>query len=83
MNDIITLTPAKPRTREVYHYTTSRWDWKEGIVNEMWIEQVDEWEYVAIAHNPRTGYTMVMSNPRNYYSTLQWVRKFCGSFCLL
>jgi hypothetical protein len=27
--------------------------------------------------------SMVMSNPRSHYETLQWVRKFCGSFSLL
>lgn len=87
MNDIITLTPVKPRFREVYHYTTSRWDWQDGDVNQMWIEEIEEspdvYKYVAIAHNPRKGASMVMSNPRGYRATLEWVRQFCGSFCIL
>jgi len=83
MSDIITLTPVKPSLREVYHYTTSRWDWQDGNVNQMWIEQVDEGQFVAIAHNPRKGASMVMSNPRGYHATLEWVRSFCASFCIL
>jgi hypothetical protein len=42
-------------TSEIYHYHTN---WKEGKVNQMWIQQVTpEWQecdhkYVAIALNP-------------------------------
>ncbi len=82
MNDILTFTSNR-KPREVYHYTTSRWDWQDGNVNQMWIEEVDDNQYVAIAHNPRKNASMVMSNPRNYYETLQWVRKFCASFCII
>ena len=82
MNDILTFTSNR-KPREVYHYTTSRWDWQDGNVNQMWIEEVDEDLYVAIAHNPQKNASMVMSNPRNYYETLQWVRKFCASFCII
>ena len=69
---------------QVFHYTTN---WKEGKVNQMWIEEIEEtedaYQYVAVAHNPRNGHSMVMSNPRGYYDTLQWVAKFCGSFSIL
>jgi hypothetical protein len=71
-------------TSEVYHYHTN---WKEGKVNQMWIQEIEEshdvYRYVAIAFNPEKNVSMVMSNPRSYYDTLQWVRKFCGSFCVL
>ena len=53
----------------------------------MWIEEIEEtedaYQYVAVAYNPEKNVSMVMSNPRGYYDTLQWVRKFCGSFCIL
>lgn len=55
----------------------------------MFIQQVTpEWQecdhkYVAIAFNPEKNTSMVMSKPRSHYDTLQWVRKFCGSFSLL
>jgi hypothetical protein len=69
---------------EIFHYHTN---WKEGKVNQMWIEQITDKEcdnkYVAVAHNPEKNVSMVMSNPRSYYDTLQWVRSFCGSFSLL
>ena len=71
---------------EVYHYTTN---WKEGKVCQMFIQQVTpEWQecghqYVAIALNPETNKSMVMSKPRSHYDTLQWVKRFCGSFSLL
>jgi len=71
---------------EVFHYHTN---WKEGKVNQMWIQQVTpehqecDHKYVAVAFNPEKNVSMVMSNPRSYYYTLQWVRKFCGSFSLL
>ncbi len=81
---IIQFTPVKSRFREVYHYPTN---WKEGEVNEMWIEEVDNvddiYQYVAIAHNPREGSAAVVSNPRSYRETLQWVRKWCGNFSIL
>ena len=56
---------------------------------QMFIQQVTpEWQecdhkYVAIALNPVTNKSMVMSKPRSHYDTLMWVRKFCGSFCPL
>ena len=70
---------------EIYSYHT---DWKEGKVNQMWIEQSgDEYKgysYVAVAHNPRNGKTMEMSKPRTSYDeTLKWVRGWCGTFCTL
>ena len=72
---------------EIFHYTTSRWDWQDGKVNQMWIQEIEEsndvYKYVAIAFNPEKNVSMVMSNPRGYYDTLQWVRKFCGSFSIL
>ena len=40
-------------------------------------------KYVAVALNPEKNTSMVMSKPRSHYDTLQWVRKFCGSFSLL
>jgi len=71
---------------QVFHYHTN---WKEGKVNQMFIQQVTpEWQdcdhkYVAIALNPETNKSMVMSHPRSHYETLQWVRRFCGTFCIL
>ena len=71
-------------TSEVYHYHTN---WKEGKVNQMWIQEIEEsndvYKYVAIAFNPEKNVSMVMSNPRSHYDTLLWVRKFCGSFSIL
>jgi hypothetical protein len=70
----------------VFHYTTN---WKENKVCQMFIQEVTpefqegDNKYVAIALNPETNKSMVMSKPRSHYDTLQWVRKFCGSFCLL
>jgi len=54
----------------------------------MWIEQITDKEcdnlFVAVAHNPRNGASMVMSNPRtSYHETLNWVRGYCGTFCIL
>ena len=67
-------------TSEVYHYHTN---WKEGKVNQMWIQQVED-KYVAIAYNPEKNVSMVMSKPRTSYSeTLNWVRGWCGTFCPL
>lgn len=69
---------------DIFHYSTN---WKEGKVNQMWIEEIDDgsdiFRYVAIAHNPEKNVSMVMSNPRSHYDTLLWVRKFCGSFSIL
>jgi hypothetical protein len=73
-------------TTQVFHYVNN---WKEGKVNQMFIQQVTpEWQecdhkYVAIAVNPESNTSMVMSHPRSHYDTLQWVRGFCGSFSLL
>jgi hypothetical protein len=72
---------------DVFHYTSSRWDWQDGNVNQMWIQEIehspDYYSYVAVAYNPRKGATMVMSEPRCYADTLNWVRSFCASFCIL
>jgi len=72
---------------EVFHYTTSRWDWHDGNVNQMWIKEIEEspdcYKYVAVAYNPRKNAGIVMSEPRCYADTLEWVRMFCGSFCIL
>jgi hypothetical protein len=83
-----TTTETKMNTNivsEIYSYHT---DWKEGKVNQMWIEQSGDenkgYSYVAVAHNPRNGSTMEMSNPRtSYHETLNWVRGWCGTFCIL
>ena len=77
-----------PQIDQVYFYTVSRWDWQDGDVNQMWIQQLGDADcgnhYVAIAYNPRKDVSMVMSKPRtSYQETLQWVRKFCASFSLL
>jgi len=83
----LTMTLLNQTTQPmVFHYTTN---WKEGKVMQMFIQQVTpEWQecdhkYVAIALNPVTNKSMVMSLPRSYYYTLLWVRKYCGSFSLL
>lgn len=72
---------------EVFHYTTSRWDWHDCNVNQMWIEEIEEspdcYKYVAVAYNPRIDDRLVVSNPRCYADTLNWVRSFCCSFCIL
>jgi hypothetical protein len=68
---------------EIFSYTVSRWDWQDGDVNQMWIQQVDD-KFVAVAYNPRKDVSAVMSNPRTSYDeTLQWVRKWCASFSIL
>ena len=71
---------------QVFFYSTN---WKEGKVNQMWIQQITpeyqecDHKYVAIAYNPEKNVSMVMSNPRSHYDTLNWVRNFCGSFSIL
>ena len=71
---------------EIFHYHTN---WKEGKVNQMWIQQITpehqecDHKYVAVAYNPEKNVSMVMSNPRSHYDTLLWVSKFCGSFSIL
>jgi len=79
--------PYNTRTQAIksmiFHYTTSRWDWISGNVNQMWIQEVGKNIYVAVAYNPSKNTSMVMSNPRNYFDTLHWVEKFCSSFCIL
>jgi hypothetical protein len=70
----------------VFHYTTN---WKENKVCQMFIQQITpdsqecDHKYVAIALNPETNKSMVMSKPRSHYDTLQWVKKWCGSFSIL
>ena len=72
---------------DLCHYTTSRWDWIDGNVNQMWIQEIEEspdyYRYVAVAYNPRKDSSMVMSEPRCYADTLAFVRKWCNSFCIL
>ena len=49
----------------------------------MWIQQVND-KFIAIAYNPEKNVSMPMSKPRTSYDeTLQWVRKWCGTFCIL
>ncbi len=65
---------------EIYSYHTN---WKEGKVNQMWIQQVNG-KFVAVAYNPEKNVSMVMSKPRTSYDeTLKWVRGWCGTFCTL
>lgn len=72
---------------DVFHYTTSRWDWQDGNVNQMWIEEIEEspdcYSYVAVCYNPCKDVSMIMSNPRCYADTLNFVRSWCNSFCIL
>jgi hypothetical protein len=72
---------------DIFHYTTSLWDWRDGNVNQMWIQEIEEsydcYKYVAVVYNPRIGKSMVMSEPRCYADTLNWVKNFCCSFCIL
>ena len=72
---------------DIFHYATSRWSFQDCDVNQMWIQEIEEspdvYRYVAVAYNPRKDSSMVMSNPRGYFDTLNWVQKFCGSFSLL
>jgi hypothetical protein len=84
MNTIQTLQ-NKMQVSETFSYVTSRWDCK---VNQMWIEQIGDNDcdnkYVAVAYNPEKNTSMVMSNPRtSYQDTLNWVRRFCGSFSIV
>jgi hypothetical protein len=65
---------------DIYHYHTN---WKEGKVNQMWIQEIGDCKYVAIAYNPANNTSMVMSKPRAYHATLDWVRRWCGTFCIL
>ena len=72
---------------EVFHYTASRWDWQDGRVNQMWIQEIEQspdcYSYVAVVYNPRKDSSMVMSEPRCYADTLAFVRIWCNSFCIL
>jgi hypothetical protein len=49
---------------QVFYYSTN---WKEGKVNQMWIQQITpeyqecDHKYVAIAYNPEKNVSMVMS----------------------
>jgi hypothetical protein len=71
----------------IFNYTTSRWDWHEGNVNQMWIQEIEEspdfYRYIAVAYNPRKNVSTVVSEPRCYADTLNWVRMYCGNFCIL
>jgi hypothetical protein len=53
----------------------------------MWIQEIEEspdfYRYVAVAYNPRKNVSTVVSEPRCYADTLNWVRKYCGNFCIL
>ena len=87
MNTIQTLQ-NKMQVSETFSYVTSRWDWQEGKINQMWIEQIGDNDcdnkYVAVAYNPEKNTSMVMSNARtSYQDTLNWVRMFCGSFSIV
>jgi hypothetical protein len=69
----------------IFYYNVSPWNYKDCEMNQMWIQQITDKEcdnqYVAIAYNPRSNCSMTASSPRNSYSeTLDWVRKWCGSF---
>jgi hypothetical protein len=81
---IAMLIRNEPQMDQIFHYVNN---WKEGKVNQMFIQEVEEsydvYKYVAVALNPETGKSMVMSNPRGYHDTLQWVRAYCGSFSIL
>jgi len=87
LNSTLLTSSNKQMITDVFHYTTSRWDWQSGDVNQMWIQEIEEspdcYRYIAVAYNPRKDTSMVMSNPRGYFDTLHWVRKFCGSFSIL
>jgi hypothetical protein len=87
LNSTLLTSSNKQMITDVFHYTTSRWDWINGDVNQMWIQEIEEapdvYRYVAVAYNPRKDTSMVMSNPRGYFDTLHWVRKFCASFSIL
>lgn len=72
-------TETQAKEPMVFNYTV---DWKEGKVNQMWLEPFDG-KYVAVAYDPRNRESMVMSHPRTYEDTLQWIRKYCCSFCFL
>jgi hypothetical protein len=78
-----TTTETKMNTNivsEIYSYHTN---WKEGKVNQMWIQQVND-KFIAIAYNPEKNVSMPMSKPRtSYQETLKWVRGWCGTFCTL
>ena len=87
MNTLQTLQ-NKMQVSETFSYVTSGWDWQEGKVNQMWIEQIGDNDcdskYVAVAHNPEKNTSMVMSSARtSYQETLNWVRRFCGSFSIV
>ena len=66
---------------DVFHYTTSRWDWHDGDVNQMWIQEIEEspdcYRYIAVAYNPRKDTSMVMSNPREeMYKRADWAGSY-------
>ncbi len=60
---------------------------KEMTQTSLTFEEIEEspdcYKYVAVAYNPRKDARMVMSEPRCYADTLEWVRKWCNSFCIL
>ena len=65
---------------EVWHYHTN---WKEGKVNQMWLQDVGQGLYVAIAYNPEKEVSMPMSKPRGYTEALKWAQGWCGTWCPL
>ena len=65
---------------EVWSYHVN---WKEGKVNKMWLQNVGDNLYVAIAYNPEKNVSMPMSNPRGYDEALDWARRWCGTWCPL
>ena len=69
---------------EIFSYVTSRFDWQEETVLQMWIEQNSDNTYVAVAFDPETNESRVMSSPRtSYQKTLLWVQMWCSSFSIL
>jgi hypothetical protein len=65
---------------EIWHYHTN---WKEGKVNQMWLQDVGQGLYVAIAYNPEKEVSMPMSKPRGYTEARDWARGWCGTWCPL
>jgi hypothetical protein len=56
---------------EVWHYHTN---WKEGKVNLMWLQEIGDNLFVAVAYNPDKDVSMPVSNPRGYTEALNWAR---------
>ncbi len=63
---------------EVWSYHT---DWKAGKDNNMWLQEVDNNQFVAVAYNPEKNVSMPMSKPRGYTEARDWARRWCGTWC--